>query len=103
LDPDGFNHHTDIPHGLAVEHVKDAVQGFVAFLGFLNVAARFLHGELLRRCHPWSWRPVIELYDGRCSAYTILAKIVVSLEPGGRVFCVPTFPQKGPRGLSVPV
>ncbi len=36
LDQAGFNYDCELPHGLAAGHVRDAMQDFIDFLGFLN-------------------------------------------------------------------
>lgn len=36
LDPSGFNPKTIIPYGLAVKHIRQAMQEFLDFLGFIN-------------------------------------------------------------------
>ena len=36
LDPSGFNPKTTIPYGLEVKHIRQAMQEFLDFLGFIN-------------------------------------------------------------------
>jgi hypothetical protein len=36
LDPDGFNPDLELPYGLLAEHVEQAMQDFLDFLGYIN-------------------------------------------------------------------
>ncbi|MGQ9569156.1 MAG: hypothetical protein ACUVWW_14055, partial [Anaerolineae bacterium] len=46
VEPKGFNPVAKLPYGLQVDHVRQAMESFVDFLGFLN---RQLHGKGLPR------------------------------------------------------
>ena len=46
VDPKGFNYAAQLPYGLKVDHVRQAMESFVDFLGFLN---QQLHSKGLPR------------------------------------------------------
>lgn len=46
LDASNFNPNCDLPYGLKVEHVQEAMQGFLDFLGFINLQ---LHSKGIER------------------------------------------------------